>query len=174
MKTARIIIWVILLVMFAGTVFAFYNVKRVVVHGISMFPTFHDKQTVFVYTRVNPDDLKIGDVIVFTNPDGLEVIKRIAFIQNRAGTLRPPKYVWTPKGQQSFQELFSDYYDEVQAGAKPKPLPEERIYVLGDNFEKSEDSRDYGPINPNILLGKVIYTANPALSNRLGQMTNSN
>jgi len=38
----------------------------------------------------------------------------------------------------------------------PFTVPEGTLYVLGDNAEVSEDSRDFGPITTDLVRGKVV------------------
>ncbi|MEO7719753.1 MAG: signal peptidase I [Capsulimonas sp.] len=150
--------WFVLSILLAIVLAAYFNLQRVVVSGVSMQPTFHTGQTVFVWKHAPIDKLKIGDVIVFNTEDGTEVIKRIAYIQGKDGLPKPPKEVWTPQGVKSYDEMFVDYNAQVDGGHVKTPEPGKvHIFVLGDNFEHSEDSRDYGPVDPSQLLGKVVF-----------------
>ncbi|MCW3062278.1 MAG: signal peptidase [Capsulimonas sp.] len=150
--------WFVLSVLLAIVLTAYFNLQRVVVSGVSMQPTFHTGQTVFVWKHAPIDKLKIGDVIVFNTDDGTEVIKRIVYIQGKDGLPKPPKEVWTPKGMKLYEELFVDYDARTEGSGVNKPAPGKvHIFVLGDNFEHSEDSRDYGPVDPSQLLGKVVF-----------------
>lgn len=152
MSTVQKIVRIVLLVLLFAVIVGFYSVKRVVVDGISMEPSFHSGQGVFVWTSVPIASLKIGDVIVLHSADGNELIKRIVFIQNQQGNAHPPQVVWTPDGDKPFDDLFYNYaaLDSI------KPGEDRRIWVMGDNYEHSEDSRDFGPIAPKQILGKVI------------------
>ena len=56
-------LWLFLLgIVFLLVVLASYNLRRVVVHGHSMEPTFHNNQSVIVWTKYPTDALKIGDI----------------------------------------------------------------------------------------------------------------
>jgi len=152
MSTVQKIVRIVLLVVLFAVIVGFYSVKRVIVHGISMEPSFHSGQTVFVWSSVPIASLKVGDVIVLDSNDGDDLIKRIVFIQNQQHTEHPPLLVWTPDGHKSFADLFDNYV----ALDSTKPGEDRRIWVMGDNYEHSEDSRDFGPIAPKQILGKVI------------------
>ena len=47
------------------------------------------------------------------------------------------------------------------------------IYVVGDNKEESNDSRDFGAINVDQIVGKVVYTTN-VISNDSERSQDSN
>jgi signal peptidase I len=155
MSTIRKIEWFVLAMLLTTVVFAYFNVERVIVRGVSMQPTFLNGQNVFVWTRVPKSSLKVGDVIVLHSDDNSDLIKRIVFIQNASGTEHPPDTVWTPLGPQKFSDLFADYNYQVSRGQLPKPDMHHTIYVMGDNFRRSEDSRVFGPIDPRKIIGKV-------------------
>lgn len=148
--------WAVLGVLLVLAIVALFNVKRVVVNGISMQPTFKSGQSVFVWTSIPRTSLKAGDIVVFRAPDGGEFIKRIVFIQNVQGTAQPPEMLWTTDGDQPFVELFEDFYKGGEHVVNDPPIGDRRIWVMGDNYSHSEDSRDFGPIAPRSILGKVI------------------
>ena len=173
MRVFRIIVWVILGILLIGAITASFTVKRVVVHGISMEPTFHDGQTVMVLRHIQADSLNRGDIVVFRSKDGDELIKRVVFVQNLQRTARRPQSVWTPLGPRPFGELFADYIAGRDSGSIPAPPADERIFVMGDNFEHSEDSRDFGPVSDTQLLGKVVYVG-PAPKEAAGGDVDSN
>lgn len=147
--------WIVLTTLLMLALGAYCNVKRVVIHGISMYPTFHTGQSLVVWTSIPRDRLRVGDVIVFHSPDGDELMKRIAYIQS--GPLNThPEPVPTTEGRLPFEKVFNVYLEEIASGQAPMPAADQTIYVLGDNYEHSSDSRDFGPIAPSQVLGKVL------------------
>jgi signal peptidase I len=155
-----------LLILLALAVGIFLNFQRVIVSGHSMDPTYHNGQTVLVWKTMPRSELKPGEVIVFRQGQD-ELIKRIVYITPRADAdLFPPpgfpEIIKTPRGTlgiapyNSFFLSFNWYFVKVRLGFKPKPPPADRIYVMGDNFPISDDSRDFGPINENQIMGRVI------------------
>ncbi len=38
----------------------------------------------------------------------------------------------------------------------PYKVPEGKVYLLGDNWANSEDSRKYGPVSESDILGKIV------------------
>lgn len=143
--------------------YANFGVVRVV--GRSMEPQFVNGQSLFIlksYRRLSP--LRPGDIIVFHNPQEptQELVKRIVFIQDTKGTRPWPQSVRTSAGVVS---LYKEFTEAMRWGGKPVPAqpfpPDDAIYVMGDNVENSTDSRDFGPIRDDAILGKVLVPGLP-------------
>lgn len=141
------------------------NFRRVEVSGHSMEPAFHSGDMLLVWKTAPRARLQPGDVIVFRGPDGDELIKRIFYVGSPGMTSLPPlgfpRTVSTPSGAYLRPDAppewtFQGYFDAVQSGRVPAPAPGNTIYVLGDNLGNSKDSRDFGPIDPKVILGKVV------------------
>lgn len=49
-------------------------------------------------------------------------------------------------------------------------IPDGFIFVMGDNRPRSSDSREFGPININSIIGQVFYRYFP--SNKIGPINN--
>jgi len=152
--------WAFLSVFLIVAVVAWVNVKRVEVKGISMEPTFHSGDLAIVWKTVPRASLMPGDVVVFKSADGDELIKRIAAIQSGPVPRFPAWLMLSDGRREAVAALFSPYNSPYIAarmiGRIPPPAPDRTIYVLGDNLMHSNDSRDFGPISPRQLLGKVV------------------
>jgi len=134
-----------------------FNLRQGLIEGNSMEPTFSDGTTVLIWKSVPRGSLKAGDVIIFRDGEGTELIKRIAFI--RSWQPQSPTGSYThPNGGLliPYALLFDRYFRLVKAGLEPAPPHENTIYVLGDNLVNSEDSRHFGPISLSQVLGKAI------------------
>lgn len=116
------------------------NFTTVVVSGQSMLPTLTNGKKVLVskaYWLVGR--IQDGDVIVIKQSDdpGDYIIKRV---YKMAG-----ETVDTYNAPASWSLVQGAY-----------TVPEERIYVLGDNRAISEDSRRFGAVPIKSILGKVV------------------
>ncbi len=134
------------------------NVRQGRISGPSMAPTYENGETVLVWTSAPRSRLKPGDVIIFRDTNGDELIKRIAFIRPVWRPEPPAGDFRTINGGRRvpYPLLFGTYFQKVASGKIPVPSPARTIYVLGDNLLESDDSRRIGPISPRQILGKVI------------------
>lgn len=153
--------WIVLGVFLILALLALVNFKRVVVSGVSMEPTLHQGQTLVVWKTAPRKNLKIGDMIVFRADDGDELVKRIAAVRQPGQPLRFPDSILLASGKRLlvaawFTPRLSPYVLGQVMGHMPPPRPDQTLYVMGDNQLNSSDSRDFGPISPNQILGKVI------------------
>jgi signal peptidase I len=156
--TSRRRLWIergILLPLLLLAVLAYFSVGRVTVQGISMEPTLRTGQTFFYlkpFALFAP--LKPGDVVVLKprrgTQEGTDLIKRVVFIQNERGNAPFPATVVTTQGTIPFAQLFPKEASKERGGARLG------IYVLGDNLERSIDSREFGPVFASEVLGKVV------------------
>lgn len=129
---------VALFVVLGITLFMYFNFKTVVVSGNSMEPTYQNRERVLVskaYWLIGP--IRRKDVIVVRSPSGEEVIKRVYGL--------PGDNIELFNVPEGWSLVMGDYR-----------VPEGTYYVIGDNREVSEDSRKYGPVEADQVLGKVV------------------
>jgi signal peptidase I len=122
-----------------------------VVEGISMYPTLEDHERIvvnkWIYYVENPS---YGDVIVLHANEKEDYIKRIIGvggdeIELKGGVLyRNGKIVDEP------------YINEVTLGKFGKvKVPPDSYFVMGDNRNRSMDSREIGFISKSNVVGKA-------------------
>ncbi len=156
-KLALSILFAICLFLFA--VFAVFSF--VVVDGSSMAPSLEDGQLVVVNRlafglRLGPSYLLSwarparGDILLFEPPSlPGTVIKR-------ALGLEGDMLVVSPQGLEVCGAIFpldsAQRFHLMNAG----PLPPATVFLVGDNPLHSLDSRDYGPVPIENIVGKVL------------------
>ncbi len=114
---------------------------------------------------VSYDRPKPGDVIVFIHPleRSKDFIKRVIATEGETVEIRS-KQVFVNGQPRDFPEAYFVDGDEVQAGSSrdnygPVVVPKDHLFVLGDNRDRSYDSRFWGFVNFSDVKGKalVIY-----------------
>jgi hypothetical protein len=144
---------IVMLLLF-GTI-AWRLFGAVVVDGESMNPTLQNGQSLMVMRKYKWfPSLSVGDIIVLkpgnARTDGHAVIKRIVFMQNKSGSAPWPTSIQTKFGTFASEELFPTGNEDCDLN-RPNG-----IYIMGDNIDHSEDSRDYGPVTASDVYGKVL------------------
>ena len=135
-------------------VFLYQPVK---VEGTSMMPWLHDQERIFVNKFVYRfEDIRRGDIVVFRFPldptksyikrvvglpgDEIELVRGQLYINGR--------HVEEPYIRQDFQDL-STY--------PPVSVPADSYYVLGDHRNTSNDSRTWGTVGRDFIVGKAVF-----------------
>lgn len=136
----------------------FYGINavtaRIRVDGFSMEPTMHSGEFVLVnklaYKFGEP---KLGDVIVFQYPRDpeQEYIKRVI------GT--PGDHVKIYDGQVYIngQLINEPYIASPPSYQNEWTVPENSLFVLGDNRNNSSDSHSWGPVPMDYVIGKALF-----------------
>lgn len=57
-------------------------------------------------------------------------------------------------------EVIVIKYQGIEIVKRVKEVKEEKVFVVGDNQDKSTDSRHFGSISKDQIIGKVIYGSN--------------
>lgn len=132
------------------------------VSGKSMFPTFDDGDFIFTdKISYRLGQIKHGDIIVLKNPrnEAQDFIKRIVAlpgetikIQNSIVYVngKPLNENYLPPGNITRTGAFLKEGEEVKAG-------DNQYFVLGDNREHSSDSRAWGAVTKEEIIGKVFF-----------------
>lgn len=119
--------------------FFYRDFQTIRVSGDSMLPTFKNGERLLVskaYWLIG--DIQKNDVVVLRNPNTNEIIiKRVYRL---------------PGEEVEFPYIPMDY--SISKG--PYVVPDNTLYVLGDNLDVSEDSRKFGPFDRNDVMGKVV------------------
>ena len=135
-------------------------IPRSLVDGSSMNPTFHDEERLIVsrvhYLVAQPHR---GDVVVFNSLSAVEpdimLIKRV--IGEPGDTIE-----WRDQ-QLYINDVFIDEdYIREQCGASRCPdetwtLGNDEYFVMGDNRNASRDSRSFGPVPIDHIVGRVVF-----------------
>jgi signal peptidase I len=137
---------VMVLVMVRVFLFAPY-----VVEGISMYPTLEDKERIvvnkWIYYLKNPG---YGDVIVLHANNREDYIKRIIGVAGDELELKNGILY------RNHKVVNEPYINEVTLGDFEKiKVPPDSYFVMGDNRNRSMDSREIGFISRSNVVGKA-------------------
>lgn len=138
--------------------FRAYVVEAFILPTKSMKPTLLPSDRFLV--RKNQQYVpKLGDVIAFKSPDDPSIpwIKRVAALPGE--TLEIKNEILYINGQKiqhpALQNIKHPPMDYVGMEGKPYRVPENHIFVIGDNSANSHDSRAFGAIPLSDVIGKA-------------------
>jgi signal peptidase I len=135
-----------------------------VVSGESMFPTFHDGQYLIVdeisYILGN---VHRGDVVVFRYPNDTKrfFIKRIIGMPNEEISINNGKITIINKANPNGFTLTEPYIDEPFNTTANYKTGDNEYFTMGDNRNRSSDSRVWGILPSKLLIGRAFLRLFP-------------
>lgn len=155
MRRARLVISLQFLALAAVILLVFYLMMGFsTVTGNSMYPTLHDKDIV-AYSRLGKE-YKPGDVIVFKRSDGEEFVKRVVAVAGDTVNIQSGK-VYVNGEEAKFKGTLGKTIRTGSCIEYPVVVEDKEVFVLGDNREVSEDSREFGAVKNNDIKGRIIW-----------------
>ena len=145
----------------------FFIAAPYVVSGASMEPNFHDWQYLIV-DRLSYDfkEPERGDIIIFDLPQesGRALIKRVIGLPGDTVVLSGQKITITneqnPKGF-TLEEPYLDPANLTGTNVMEVTLGVDEFFVLGDNRRVSSDSRIWGTLPREEIVGRVFLRLYP-------------
>ena len=126
-------------------------VETVRVDGISMSPTLHSGDLVVV-DKLDREPAR-GDLVVFASPeDGSRTIKRVV---GAAGDVVAIRDAVLSVNDVVVDEPYVDHASIDALYYGPVRVPDRAVLVLGDRRAGSTDSRQYGPVPLDSIIGTV-------------------
>lgn len=146
-------------------VLVFVFVMRIMdVHGTSMVPTLHNGDKVLVSDLFY--EPARGDIVVFKKDgydDNKALVKRVVAVAGDVVNIDFDRGIVYING-----EAAEEDYIDVLTTTKidfigPQTVPENCLFVLGDNRNASTDSRDkrIGMVDKRLVIGKVLLVIYP-------------
>lgn len=159
-ETAKIVILAVIIVV----PIRYFIFQPFFVQGMSMEPNFHDGDYLIVdeitYRFVDPQR---GEVVVFKYPQrpSQRYIKRIVGLPEETISIKGGQIsIINENGTRILDE--SDYLPDAYTNGEIKvSLSENEYFVLGDNRDFSSDSRRWGALSREFIVGKVYLRAWP-------------
>ena len=141
--------FLILLTLFLMLVFVG---RPYIVHGSSMFPTLHDGDRVFVVPYRGNTTPDRGDVVVLRDVAGSSemLIKRVVGLAGDKLTFKDNEVIVNDKYHHKNTNVY------VSEPTRSILVPDNTLFVMGDNEAHSYDSRIFGPVPSSKVVGKAL------------------
>ena len=144
--------------------FAFV-VRLIGVDGHSMVPTLQDGDRLLVLNSILDNDYQYKDIVVLRKESFMEepIVKRVIATEGQTVDID----FATGSVYVDGELLEEDYINEltfVDEGTEfPLTVPEGSIFVMGDNRNHSDDSRnsDLGTVDTRYVIGKAVFLLFP-------------
>ena len=127
------------------------------VEGTSMLPMLEDQDRLFINKiAYRVGEIHQGDVVVFQYPRDhtKSYIKRVIALPGDDLRIEHGRvYVNNTRLKETYvPNRFTDDRTEPEI-----VLPPNEYYVMGDHRSISSDSRDFGPVDRNLIYGKAVF-----------------
>ena len=163
-KSSGIGVWLRDLIISAGisVLIITFLYQPVRVEGTSMLPRLEDHDRLFINKFVyHIESIQRGDIVVFHYPRDPEksYIKRVIAV--------PGDRIWIEHGKVWLHgvQLDEDYVPERFRDTRSMPetvIPEDSYFMMGDHRSISSDSREFGPVERDLIYGKAVFVYWPA------------
>jgi signal peptidase I len=146
--------WIRLAILLSVAIFILCKIRLCQVSGFSMFPALNHGDMCVTYLTTNVDR---GDIITINRPD-VDVIKRVIGLPGETVTVNKSGIiVQSIRGREKvLEEPYLYDYKPLKVRSRTYTLGSNEYWVMGDNRQRSMDSRDYGPIKKKDIIAKVI------------------
>ena len=135
-----------------------------IVSGSSMYPTFQDGNYLIVdqisYRFEEPNR---GDIIIFRFPKDKKkfFIKRIIGLPNESIKIDGSKITIMNDNHPDGFDLNEQYVKNLAFDNMTVVLGNDEFFVMGDNRNSSSDSRSWGNVKENLIIGRVLLRLLP-------------
>ncbi|MEK9160882.1 MAG: signal peptidase I [Patescibacteria group bacterium] len=163
-NVSKEVILLVLLVVLIVLPIRFFVAQPFVVRGESMFPTFDNGDYLIVdEVSYHLGDPKRGDVVVFKYPNDPSVfyIKRVIGLPGE--TIRISRGEVTVEKVDGSEIIIPEPYvvTEDATYTLERTLGAGQYFVMGDNRPKSSDSRVWGPLPEENIMGRAFLRLLP-------------
>lgn len=141
-----------------------YIAQPFVVSGASMEPTFHTGEYLIVdQVSYKVGEPQRGDVVIFRYPvvPSKFFIKRIIGLPGETVRIEGLDVFIKHKDQDEFTQLEESYIEFEKDSFTETVLEDDQYFVMGDNRVASLDSRFWGPLGSEYIVGKAMFRLFP-------------
>ena len=150
-----------------------FVIRLIGVDGRSMVPTLQDGDRLLVLNSMLYDDYQYGDIVVLRKDTFLKdpIVKRVIAVEGQTVDID----FSTGSVYVDGALLDEDYINELtflEEGTEfPLTVPENSVFVMGDNRNHSSDSRDsrLGTVDERYVIGKAVFLAFPGVDQYSGE-----
>jgi signal peptidase I len=158
--------WIIVLVVALGlaVLLRTFVIQTYSIPSVSMVPTLKVGDRILVNKlSYHLHSVHTGDVVVFATPPKEIPVLQVKDLVKRVIGLPGQTISSGPHGEVLINgKVIAQPWLTAGARADPGPairtqrIPAGEVFVMGDNRGNSDDSRDYGPIDESLIVGRAV------------------
>ena len=150
-----------------------FVIRLIGVDGFSMLPTLQDGDRLLVLNSIIYNDYQYGDIVVLRKASFLEepIVKRVIATEGQTVDIDFGAGVVYVDGMPLEEGYVNDLTFLEEGTEFPLTVPKGSIFVMGDNRNHSNDSRDarLGTVDTRYIIGRAVYLAFPGPDGATGE-----
>ena len=142
-----------------------FVIRLIGVDGFSMLPTLQDGDRLLGLNSIIYNDYQYGDIVVLRKASFLEepIVKRVIATEGQTVDIDFGAGVVYVDGMPLEEDYVNDLTFLEEGTEFPLTVPKGSIFVMGDNRNHSNDSRDsrLGTVDTRYVIGRAVFLAFP-------------
>lgn len=142
-----------------------FGVRLIGVDGHSMVPTLQHGDRLLVLNSMFYDDYQYGDIVILTKETFLSapIVKRVIAVGGQTVDIDFESGSVYVDGKLLNEPYINELTFQEEGVEFPVVVPEGSIFVMGDNRNHSDDSRNsrLGTVDTRYVIGKAVLLAFP-------------
>ncbi|MFH1631879.1 MAG: signal peptidase I [bacterium] len=136
----------------------YFLIKPFIVRGASMEPNYYENDYLIIdEVSYRFGEAERGEIVVFRPPgnESQYYIKRVIGLPGETVEILDGNITISNKDYPNGIDLTEDYIEDYTEGHERVTLGADEYFLLGDNRDASFDSRRFGPVDEENIVGKV-------------------
>lgn len=142
-----------------------FVIRLIGVDGHSMVPTLQNGDRLLVLNSMLYDDYKYGDIVVLRKESFLTepIVKRVIATEGQTVDIDFANGIVYVDGVALEEDYINDLTYTDEGTEFPLTVPEGSIFVMGDNRNRSDDSRNsaLGTVDTRYVIGRAVFLLFP-------------
>ena len=142
-----------------------FGIRLIGVEGHSMVPTLQEGDRLLVANPMFYNDFKYGDIVVLTKESFLSepIVKRVIAVGGQTVDIDFDSGSVYVDGMLLKEDYINELTFTTDGTEFPVTVPEGSVFVMGDNRNHSNDSRDVklGTVDTRHMIGKAVAVIFP-------------
>lgn len=142
-----------------------FVIRLIGVDGHSMVPTLQNGDRLLVLNSMLYDDYKYGDIVVLRKESFLTepIVKRVIATEGQTVDIDFANGIVYVDGVALEEDYINDLTYTDEGTEFPLTVPEGAIFVMGDNRNRSDDSRNsaLGTVDTRYVIGRAVFLLFP-------------